>query len=175
MHNSGTDADKLNSSSKESSEYNSFSSSVSRRENHNNKYISKDLDKLIRLCIIIETAVGMKQLRVEKVLDLVEGLLKIKTELDREIEKYETDYKFISSKGVGLSLDEFRQKCFVSYIIANMIHDRSYIKNEIVKFKSEANKLNLEMIEHEKIYKAIVHKNENILKYLNNRKQLDDI
>ena len=175
MHNSGADAVTSCSSSKESSEYNSSSTSVSRRENQTNKYTSKDLDKLIRLCIIIETAVGMKQLRVEKVHDLVEGLLKIETELDREIEKYETDYKFISSKGVGLSLDEFRQKCFVSYIIANMIHDRSYIKNEIIKFKSEANRLNLEMIEHEKIYKAIVLKKENILKYLNNRQQLDSI
>ena len=112
----------------------------------------------------------MKKLRVEKVHDLVEGLLKIKTELDREIEKYETDYKFISSKDTGLTLDEFRQKCFVSYITANMIHDSSYIKNEIVNFKSEANRLNLEIIEHEKLYKTIVYKKENILKYLNTRK-----
>ena len=83
VHNSGADAVISCSSSKESSEYNSSSTSVSRRENQTNKYTSKDLDMLIRLCIIIETAIGMKQLRIEKVHDLVEGLLKIETELDR--------------------------------------------------------------------------------------------
>ena len=159
----------ISNSSSKGSRANSFSTSITRSQDQY-KYISKDLNMATKMGIIIETAIGIKKERVEKINNIVEGLSKRKSKLDNDIETHKTHYTCIKNNDTGHGSDELRLKCYLSYSIANMIDERSNINKQIFNFKIEIKRLNHEIIEHEKMYRKSVYKKEKIVKYFYNRK-----
>ena len=70
--------------------------------------------------------------------------------LDEKIEGAEKEYKELDCKGIELSSKDFRQKCYLSCKIAEMINERCAMKKQLADYNLETSRINKDMYECEK-------------------------
>ena len=138
--------------------------------NKGTEYTAKDLERVTRKCVVIENAVGMKTMRLDKIGGEVKMLIHKKSALDLKIEGAEKEYRELDQKGIELSSKDFRQKCYWSCKIAEMINERCTMKKQLADYNLETSKVNKEMYECENSYKTNIYLKEKIMKFLNKKK-----
>ena len=132
-------------------------------------YTPKELERVTRKCVIIENAVGMKTVRLDKIGSEAKMLIHKKSVLDEKIEGAEKEYRELDCKGIELSSKDFRQKCYLSCKIAEMINERCAMKKQLADYNLETSRINKEMYECENTYKTNVYLKDKIMKYLNKK------
>ena len=130
------------------------------------KYTDKDLERVTRICVMIENVVGMKKIRLEEIGADVKKLYVRRDLLDEKIEKAEVEYRAIDSKGIDLSSKEFREKCYLLCKIGEMINERCSVKKKLADYTVETAKVNRAMYESENTYKTNIYLKEKIIKFL---------
>ena len=131
------------------------------------EYTAKDLEQVTRKCVIIENAVGMKKMRLDKIGSEVKMLIHKKSVFDEKIEGAEKEYRELDRKGIELSSTDFRQKCYSLCKIAEMINERCTLKKQLADYNLETSRVNKEMYECENTYKTNIYLKEKIMKFLN--------
>ena len=132
-------------------------------------YTAKDLERVTRKCVMIENAVGMKKMRLDKIGSDVKMLIHKKRVFDEKIESCEKEYMALDSKGIELNSTDFRQKCYLLCKIAEMINERCDLKKQLADYNRETSKLNKEMYECENGYKTNIYLKEKIKKFFNKK------
>lgn len=130
------------------------------------KYTAKDLENVTRMCVLIENSVGMKTIRLEDIGVDVKKLIQRKGILDEKIEKSEKEYRAIDKKGIDLSSEEFRQKCYLLHRIGEMINERCSIKKKMADYTVETSRVKRELYQCEGRYKTNIYLKEKIMKFL---------
>ena len=138
--------------------------------NKGTEYTAKDLERVTRKCVVIENAVGMKTMRLDKIGGEVKMLIYKKSVLDEKIEGAEKEYRELDRKGIELSSKDFREKCYLSCKIAEMINERCTMKKQLADYNLETSRVNKEMYQCENSYKTNIYLKEKIMKFLNKKK-----